>query len=62
MPRTYCSALLLLVLLTPAFAQDSVGDLARILRDKGVITSSDLEKLESTPSAERVRVLASLLG
>src|SRR3984893_13668114 len=61
MPRTYCSALLLFVLLTPAFAQDSVGDLARILRDKGVITSSDLEKLESTPSEERVRSLASLL-
>jgi hypothetical protein len=61
MHRTYGSTLLLLVLLAPAFAQDSAGDLARILRDKGVITSSDLEKLESTPSAERVRVLASLL-
>ena len=53
--------LLLFVLLAPAFAQDSVGDLARLLRDKGVITNSDLEKLESTPSEERVRLLASLL-
>src|ERR1700676_2549728 len=61
MHRTYGSTLLLLVLLTPAFAQDSAGELAIILRDKGVITNSDLEKLESTPSAERVRVLASLL-
>jgi len=47
-------------LLAPAFAQDSAADLARILRDKG-ITNSDLEKLESSPSAERVRALASLL-
>ena len=61
MQKTYGSTLLLFVLLTPAFAQDSVGDLARILRDKGVITNSDLEKLESTPSEERVRSLASLL-
>jgi hypothetical protein len=61
MHRTYGSTLLLLVLLTPAFAQDSAGDLARILRDKGVITSADLEKLESTPGGERVRALASLL-
>src|ERR1700693_2247551 len=61
MHRTYGPTLLLFVLLTPAFAQDSVGDLARILRDKGVITNSDLEKLESTPSEERVRSLAFLL-
>jgi hypothetical protein len=61
MHRTSCSTLLLFVFLAPAFAQDSVGDLARILRDKGVITTSDLEKLESTPSEERVRFLASLL-
>src|SRR5260370_36910571 len=61
MHRTYCTALLFFVFLEPAFTQDSAGDLARILRDKGVITNSDLEKLESSPSAERVRVLASLL-
>jgi hypothetical protein len=61
MPRTYCSALLFFALFSQAFAQDSVGDLARILRDKGVITNSDLARLESAPSEERVRVLASLL-
>jgi hypothetical protein len=61
MHRTYGPTLLLFVLLTPAFAQDSVGDLARILRDKGVITNSDLEKIESTPSEERLRLLTSLL-
>ncbi len=61
MHRTYCTALLFFVFLEPAFTQDSAGELARILRDKGVITNSDLEKLESTPSEERVRLLASLL-
>lgn len=59
--RALSATLLLFVLLVPAFAQDSVGELARILRDKGVITNSDLEKLESTPSEERVHLLASLL-
>jgi hypothetical protein len=53
--------LLIFSVLATAFAQDSAADLARILREKGVITNSDLEKLESSPSAERVRVLASLL-
>src|ERR1700736_1966797 len=61
MHRTYGSTLLLFVLLTPAFAQDSAGDLARILRDKGVITNAELAKLEATPSEQRVRLLASLL-
>jgi hypothetical protein len=61
MHRTCGSTLLLLVLLASAFAQDSAGDLARILRDKGVITNSDLEKLESSPSEGRVRLLASIL-
>jgi hypothetical protein len=61
MHRTYGPTLLLFVLFAPAFAQDSVDALARILRDKGVITNSDLEKLDSTPSEDRVRVLTSLL-
>jgi hypothetical protein len=45
----------------PTFAQDSVGELARILRDKGVITSSELTAVESSAGQERVRLLASLL-
>jgi len=61
MHRTYCGSLLLFALLGAAFAQEPAGQLARILRDKGIISNSDLEKLESTPSEERIRVLASLL-
>ena len=61
MHRTYCTTLLLFVLLARASAQESANELARILRDKGVITNSDLEKLESAPNEERVRLLASLL-
>ena len=43
------------------FGEDSALDLARILSDKGVITTSDLAALESAASADRVRLLASLL-
>ena len=61
MKRTVCAVLLFVVLWMPTFAQDSVGELARILRDKGVITSSELTAVESSTGQERVRLLASLL-
>jgi len=61
MRRTWLFTLLIFGLLAPSFAEDSALDLARILRDKGVITSSDLAALESAASADRVRLLASLL-
>lgn len=61
MRRIVCAVLVFFVLWMPTFAQDSVGELARILRDKGVITSSELTAVESSPGQERVRLLASLL-
>jgi hypothetical protein len=61
MKTIMCAVLLFAVPWRPVFAQDSVGELARILRDKGVITSSELTAVESSPGQERVRLLASLL-
>jgi hypothetical protein len=61
MRRAVWAVLLFFVLWIPTFAQDSVGELARILRDKGVITSSELTAVESSAGQERFRLLASLL-
>lgn len=61
MHRIYGLVILLFAPLVPAFADDPAGELAKILRDKGVITTSDFERLQSAPSEDRVRILASLL-
>ena len=61
MKRISCAALLFFVLWAPVFAQDSVEELARLLRDKGVITSSEFDTVESGVGQERVRRLAALL-
>jgi hypothetical protein len=61
MKTIVCAVLLLPVACMAAFAQDSAGELARILRDKGVITSSEFTAIESSAGQERIRLLASLL-
>jgi hypothetical protein len=61
MRRTLLFTLLIFGLRTPLFAEDSALDLAKILRDKGVITNSDLAALEAAGGADRLRLLTSLL-
>ena len=61
MKKIFYAPLLWWALWTPIVAQDSVGELAKILRDKGVITSSELETIQSTAGEERLGLLASLL-
>lgn len=54
-------AVVFFVLWVPALAQDPVGELARLLRNKGVITTSELATIESATGDERLNVLTSLL-
>ena len=59
------SAVLLLLVSIVALAQsppaDSASVLARILAEKGAITSADLSKVETAAQGERVTILAGLL-
>ena len=52
---------LFLALWATASAQDSAATLARILAEKGVISSTELARIESSSPDERLRVLVSLL-
>src|ERR1700730_10483835 len=61
MKRMLYALLLLSAAWTPIFVQDSTSELARILLDKGVITSSELETIQSAEGEQRLRLLASML-